>query len=178
VGSAGNDGDTPFVVGGPGAAAGAISVGDSYGGGSIFNAVRVSTPRMGTLLAADGALTAPLPPGGLTGDVVYVGAASAGLTLLAAPQGRIALVDRDGQPFSDKVRACQQAGAIGIIVGNNSPSAPTTMQGDRTGLAIPGVMISHDDGSRLKAALAAGQRVNVTLSDRSPLSAPAWSDRI
>ena len=110
--------------------------------------------------------------------MLYVGAASAGLPLLAAPQGRIALVDRDGQPFSDKVRACQQAGAIGIIVGNNSPSAPTTMQGDRTGLTIPGVMISHDDGSRLKAALAAGQRVNVTLSDRSPLSAPAWTDRI
>src|SRR5262249_51338549 len=95
VGSAGNDGDTPFVVGGPGVAAGAISVGNAYGGGAIFDAIRVNTPIMGSLLAAEGALTAPLPASGVTADVVYVGTASAGLSLFASPKGRIALVDRD-----------------------------------------------------------------------------------
>lgn len=178
VGSAGNDGNRPYVVGGPGVAAGALSVGDSYGGGTIFDTVQVNSPRLGDLLAAEGAVTAPLPPAGVTANVAYVGTASAGLSLLAAPRGRIALVDRDGQPFSDKVRACQQAGAVGIIVCNNSPSAPTTMEGDRTGLTIPGVMISHDDGARLKTALAAGQRVNVTLSDRSLAASPPWTDRL
>lgn len=178
VGSAGNDGDSPYVIGGPGVAAGAISVGNSYGGGAIFNAVRVNTPALGSLLAAEGALTAPLSASGVTADVVYVGTASAGAGLLASPQGRIALVDRDGRPFSDKVRAVQQAGAIGIIVANNSASAPTSMMGDRTGIAIPGVMIANSDGSRLKAVLAAGQRVNVTLSSQLHLAAPEWADRI
>src|SRR5205085_7440100 len=109
---------------------------------------------------------------------IYVGTASVGATLLATPQGRIALVDRDGRPYADKVRACQQAGAAGIIVINNSPSAPTTMPGDRTGITIPGVMISHDDGARLKAALASGQRVNVTLSSQLQATASEWADRI
>jgi minor extracellular serine protease Vpr len=178
VGSAGNDGDNPYFVGGPGVAAGAISVGNSYGGGPIFEAVRVNTPALGNLVAAEGALTAPLTPAGVTADLVYVGTASVGASLLAVPQGRIALVDRDGRPYSDKVRACQQAGATGIIVVNNSASAPTTMPGDRTGITIPGVMISRDDGARLKAALAAGQRVNVTLSSQWQVAAPGWTDRI
>jgi minor extracellular serine protease Vpr len=178
VGSAGNDGDNPYFVGGPGVAAGAISVGNSYGGGPIFDAVKVNTPSLGNLIAAEGALTSPLTAAGVTADVQYVGTASAGASLLAVPQGRIALVDRDGRPYTDKVRAVQQAGAIGIIVINSSPSAPTTMTGDRTGITIPGVMISREDGARLKAALASGQRVNVTLSSQLQTTASEWSDRI
>jgi minor extracellular serine protease Vpr len=178
VGSAGNDGDHPYFVGGPGVAAGAISVGNSYGGGPIFEAVRVNSPAMGNVVAAEGALTAPLTPAGITADLVYVGTASAGSVLLSSPAGKIALVDRDGRPYTDKVRGCQLAGAVGIIVINNSTSAPTTMPGDRTGITIPGVMISSDDGSRLKAVLAAGQRVNVTLSNQWQTAAAGWVDRI
>jgi subtilisin family serine protease len=178
VGSAGNDGDTPFVVGGPGVAAGAICVGNSYGGGAIFDAIHVNTPSLANLLAAEGELTAPLTATGVTADVAYVGTASAGTSLLAPPKGKIALADRDGKPFSDKVKACQQAGALGIMVINNSTSAPITMQGDRTGVTIPGLMIASDDGARLKTALAAGQRVNVTLSNQTRVASPSWADRI
>jgi minor extracellular serine protease Vpr len=88
------------------------------------------------------------------------------------------LVDRDGRSYADKVRSCQQAGAVGIIVINNSASAPTTMPGDRTGITIPGVMITRDDGARLKATLAAGQRVNVSLSNQWHADAAGWADRI
>src|SRR2546423_1029791 len=133
---------------------------------------------MSSLRAAGGALTAPLTAAGVTAEVVYVGTAGAGLSLFASARGRIALVDRDGRPFADKVKSCQQAGAVGIIVINSSASAPTTMQGDRTGLTIPGVMISREDGARVKNALAGGQKVNVTLSNQSPAASLDWADRI
>jgi minor extracellular serine protease Vpr len=138
----------------------------------------VNAPAAGTLIGAEGALTAPLTAKGVTADVVYVGSASAGVSLLASPKGRIALADRDGRPFADKVKACQQAGAVGIMVINSSPSAPTTMSGDRTGVTIPGVMVGRDDGARLKAALAAGQKLNVTLSSQGMVASPDWADRI
>src|SRR5205823_5331074 len=52
------------------------------------------------------------------------------------------------------------------------------MPGDRTGVTIPGVMISRADGERLKAVLASGKRLNVTLSSQGRAAAPAWADRI
>ena len=70
VGSAGNDGDTPFVVGGPGAAAGAISVGDSYGGGSIFNAVRDPAARARLVAQFDLERTEPEWALGFRWDIV------------------------------------------------------------------------------------------------------------
>ena len=77
--------------------------------------------------------------------------------------GKIAVVDRGSCPFVDKTQFAESAGAIAVIVINNNASAPIAMSGSGA-FGIPSVMISQADGNLLKAQLANGEKVNVTLS--------------
>lgn len=71
--------------------------------------------------------------------------------------GRIALVDRGQCNFIAKVLALQEAGALAVIVANNTNGAPTVMGGmGGDDIHIPAVMISMADGQAFKQALAAG----------------------
>jgi len=77
--------------------------------------------------------------------------------------GKIAVVDRGNCNFINKVQNAENAGAIAVIVVNNTPAAPIAMSG--SGFAgIPSVMISQVNGNLLKAKLSSGEKVNVTLS--------------
>lgn len=78
-------------------------------------------------------------------------------------EGKIVVVDRGNCPFVDKVGFAETAGAIAVIVVNNTGGAPYAMPGTGT-FDIPAVMISQADGNLLKAKLNAGETVNVTLS--------------
>ena len=112
---------------------------------------------------------APLSNPGVTGDVVLAddGAAPVadGCTALvnaAQVAGRIALVDRGGCSFALKVKLCQDAGAVGVIVADNvASSVPGGMSGTDASITIPSVRITLADGDAIKAQLGAG--VNVTL---------------
>lgn len=86
--------------------------------------------------------------------------------------GKIALIDRGGGcTFIQKVTAAQDAGAIAVIVVNNQTSAPFSMGGTGgANITIPSVMISQADGDAIKAQLAAGQTVNVTLNPSNSIS--------
>src|SRR4030095_3727317 len=84
-----------------------------------------------------GSPSPPVPPGGLTGDIVYAnpptGSADGGSTLINAADmpGKICMIDRGVIGFANKVRLCQDAGAVATVVvqsaaGSGTPH-PTVM---------------------------------------------------
>lgn len=81
----------------------------------------------------------------------------------AAISGKIALIRRGTCTFVLKVKAAQDAGAIGVIMMNNIDGTPIPMGGTDATIVIPSVMISKADGDILEAALSSGP-VNGTLN--------------
>lgn len=70
--------------------------------------------------------------------------------------GKIAVIRRGNCNFTAKVKNAQLAGAIGVIMMNNTPGQPVPMGGTDATITIPSVMISQSDGDILVAALSAG----------------------
>ncbi len=121
------------------------------------------------MMVGTAAFGPPLSNPGVTGDVALAddGAAptSDACTALvngAQIAGKIALVDRGTCTFTVKVKNCQNAGAIGVIVVNNvAGSYPPGMAGTDPTITIPAVSVSKADGDTLKAHLGSG--LNATL---------------
>jgi PA domain len=115
-------------------------------------------------------LTSP----GITGDVIQaLDAADAtgpsttdACTTITNPAfvaGKIALVDRGSCSFTVKVKNCQDAGALAVLVADNvAGSPPAGMGGTDDTITIPSVRITLADGNTIKGALAGGV-VNATL---------------
>lgn len=77
----------------------------------------------------------------------------------AAVNGKIALVDRGTCSFVIKVKACQDAGAVGVIVVDNAVgSPPPGLGGADPNITIPAVRVTQPDGALIKAALARRSR--------------------
>lgn len=91
---------------------------------------------------------------------VDVGSAAAGCNALPAGSltGKIAFIDRGTCGFSVKALNAQNAGAIGVIIGNNQGGTAVINMALTAGSVptIPSVSISQNDGTAMKAALAAG----------------------
>ena len=64
--------------------------------------------------------------------------------------GKIALVDRGTCTFNLKLANVTAAGAIGMILANNTPGAPPPVTGADTTPAIPSLLISQADGVLLR----------------------------
>jgi hypothetical protein len=75
--------------------------------------------------------------------------------LVGFPAGAVALVDRGLCFFTVKVRNAQDAGAVAVIVANNVPGAPLTMDDADPTITIPSVMVSLADGATIRAGLPA-----------------------
>jgi hypothetical protein len=108
-----------------------------------------------------GLIPVPLPATPIVGELVVADPVLAGTPLVnaAAVSNKICIVDRGGGiAFSVKINYAQAAGAIAVIVVNQSQpdSFPVIMGGTGTGITIPAVMIGKPDGDRLKAAVASG----------------------
>lgn len=72
----------------------------------------------------------------------------------AAVNGKIALVDRGVCGFAVKTKTLQNAGAIGVIIADNTAgSPPPGLGGDDATVTIPAVRITLADGVSLKNAL-------------------------
>lgn len=112
-----------------------------------------------------------VPAEGLEGDLALVddGVAptSDGCSALvngAQVAGRIAVIDRGNCTFASKAAAAQAAGAIGVIIVNNVAGVPPpSLGGSSATLTIPTVSVTQEAGTALKAQLALGNTVNVTL---------------
>lgn len=94
-----------------------------------------------------------------SGDVIVVndGSAAPSLGCAASPAGayagKIAVVDRGTCAFEIKVKNAENAGAIGVIVANNTIGL-LTMADDATVVAtIPAIMVSQADGAAIKAGV-------------------------
>jgi PKD repeat protein len=89
----------------------------------------------------------------------------------AAVNGKIAVIDRVGCLYTVKVKNAQDAGAIGVIVVQNSAAPPFKMPGADASITIPSVMISKANWDILQAEMANGP-VNVSI-----LPTPGKTDR-
>lgn len=104
----------------------------------------------------------------LTGQVVLAqnGTATDGCTAITSTvTGKIALLDRGTCTFAAKVTAAQTAGAVGVIIADNSgSSSPPLLAGAASAaITIPSLSVTHTAGVALKAAIAAGP-TSVTLT--------------
>ena len=96
------------------------------------------------------------------------------ITNAAALNGKIALIRRGTCTFVLKVKAAQNAGALGVIMMNNVAGTPVAMGGDDATITIPSIMISQEDGDLLEASLLSGP-VTATLN---PVVAGAFTGNL
>lgn len=94
----------------------------------------------------------------LTGNLMFAGLGKPEDFAGRNFQGKIALIQRGEIPFADKVKAAIGAGAMAVIVYNNTAgliSGALTQDGSL--VAIPVTMIEQSNGELLKSGLDAGQ---------------------
>ncbi|MBK7232119.1 MAG: T9SS type A sorting domain-containing protein [Saprospiraceae bacterium] len=124
-----------------------------------FFAANFGGSLSGAELTADGACAQPIQ-------------ACMALTNPSELAGKIALIDRGTCSFDEKCLFAQQAGAVGVVVMNhndlnNRGGIPFVMgvatQSIADQITIPCVMISYEDGVKLKAACASGAIINLTI---------------
>ena len=134
------------------------AIGDRYEAGDAqFGLALTPSGRAGTVVAA-------LDPG----DGASAFDACSALTNSGAVSGKIALVDRGGCNFVDKVDNAETAGAIGVIVANNVDGAPIAMglpAPPNPTIGIPSLMVRKEIGASIRAALA-----SATVTSRLQLS--------
>lgn len=156
--SAGNDGPTPFIVGGPSTTANALSV------GAMTHPTAESAEVSGSIGGADVTAVAaafnPEPEFSVdsTTPLMYaeVGTNETGCAAYTTDlTGSVALIDRGGCAFTTKIQNAEAAGADFVIVANNvAGDGAFTMGGTPTApIGINSVMVSFEDGAALKALI-------------------------
>ncbi|MBK8485082.1 MAG: T9SS type A sorting domain-containing protein [Saprospiraceae bacterium] len=134
-------------------------------------AVLVNSPGSiaGVYLFSAAGFGADLTTNVWTGDAVLADniLACQALTNAAAMNGKFAIVDRGSCEFGAKCLNAQNAGAIACVVFNNTAGAGTIVMGvGAVGgqVTIPCVMLSYEDGLKIKAEMANGT-VNMTIGN-------------
>jgi hypothetical protein len=120
--------------------------------------------------AISGRVVAALDEANSEGPTVNDGCTA--LTNASAVAGRIAMIDRGGPPapapactFAKKARNAQAAGAIGVIIVDNTREscAPPSMGGTAGDVTIPVISITAANGDLLKAQINASTGVEAAL---------------
>ncbi len=157
-------------------------------GAYLLGAPQVVVNSPAAIVTTEGVQTAsfgPLVPGtGLTGNVV-AGTDTGGagnnldgcepLTNAGAVAGNIALIVRGNCNFTVKAINAQTAGAVALMVDNNTTGLPG-MGGTDPLVVIPSVGITQALGNNMRAQLALPATVNVTLSYGSALAGTQFSN--
>ncbi|MGI2171321.1 S8 family serine peptidase [Shewanella sp. MF05960] len=157
--SAGNDGATPFVVGGPSTSANALSVG----------AMTHPTTPVGKITASAAGLELTAVAAGFNTTNTYSFDSSTSTLVVPTTNtngcvafaddidftGQIPIIDRGACNFTTKVLNAQTKGAAFVIIANNAGAA-SVMGGSDPLVTIPSVMISQEEGVALKAEIAKG----------------------
>ncbi|GMM72309.1 S8 family serine peptidase [Alteromonas gracilis] len=157
--SAGNDGPTPFIVGGPSTTTNALSVGAMTH--PTTESAEVSATLGAEEITAIAAAFNPEPEFSVdsTTPIVYAESETNATGCVAYTtdlSDSIALIDRGGCAFTTKVLNAQAAGADFVVVANNvAGDGAFTMGGTpESEVIINSVMISFEDGNTLKSAIA------------------------
>ena len=161
VAAAGNSGPAPYLVGSPSTATRAISVAALDARKTLPGAMIEAGGRKVSLIAANDAAV------GVTGVVRIVRDANGGIGLGCTAQdlgdlsGMIAVVARGVCPRVDKASAGQQAGAVAVIMVNQSEEFPP-VEGRIEGVSIP--FLGASSASSTSLAGLDGMRVQVRRS--------------
>lgn len=142
---------TTLSVSSPASAAGNYDIGTAAFGPSASSSVVAGS----VALVNDAANTdGPAPTDGCTA-----------FSNAAAIAGRIALIDRGSCTFVTKARNAQAAGAIGVVIADNTRTtcAPPGMAGVASDVTIPVISITQNDADLLKAQLSSGATVQASL---------------
>lgn len=140
---------------------------------ALTNLVTVngSGPLAGAYQGAESSFGPPIPATPITADLVLYNDGN-GITSDACQDplvpadyvGKIALIRRGSCQYTDKVQRAQDAGAVAVIVVNNTTGLPLSMTGLSTTITIPSLMVSNIDGDNFTAALTAGDTINVSIN--------------
>ncbi len=163
VASAGNSGHKDYIVGAPGSATEALSVAASVDNGDQnwkFNSSKIilgSGDQVQTMIveAIEAATTKKIAEAGdIQGRLVYAGLAATDFTdeMKASLKGNVALIDRGGVTFNEKIKRAAAAGVIGVVVITNTAGAPIAM-GTTDTFDFPAIMIRQAEGLKIKEAL-------------------------
>ncbi len=184
VASAGNSGPKDYIVGAPGTSDFAFSVAASVDNGDHNWKFDSSKIHLGTDIllveAIEAATSKPIAQAGnVTGKLVFLGLADKELTpeQVAAVTGNVAFIDRGVVEFNMKVKRAQDAGAIGVVVANNSPGNPSKM-GTRDEFKIPAIMITLEAGQKVKASMAAGLETSIEFQAQEKIEKPELIDTL
>lgn len=172
VTSAGNEGDTYYITGSPGAAGRAIAVASSVDSTDVFDGFKVNSPPAiaGIKPGSDSVNFNWAGKQPVTGALVYPPTQRSGCQAFDAGNkallaGKIALLDwtkiggQNECGSATRVTNAANAGAIGVILVYNEVKLDISISGSSR---IPSIITLQSVGAELKANLAAG--VNVTLS--------------
>jgi hypothetical protein len=172
--SAGNNGDSYYMVGEPSSANRTLSVAASYNdqAGFISNAAVIGNAP-GSIAGQKGfaIYSSSSPRNVISGNVVRAVPpdASSALTNAAQVSGNIVLIDRGVNTFADKAAKAIAAGATGIIIANNDrtgidPNNDPITQATGAETTVPDVMISKEDGDYIKGAAVFNPTTGVPLN--------------
>lgn len=172
VASAGNSGDKSYITGAPAISEDAISVAssiDNMAQNILFPTVEFKLGEESLIAeAVESDLTKKLATiDELKGEIIALGLGDADFDPAQKERikGKIALLDRGAVSFADKIRRAQEAGAIAVIIANNSDEDPIVMGGEGH-FDIPAVMIGKADASKVKTKL---QNMSVTVDLKTTL---------
>jgi hypothetical protein len=176
--SAGNSANRAFITGSPSVATSSISVAQTQVPSASIPPLIVSAPASIARIISNTA-TVPWATGSFAGNLRATSgpATPSGTDACAAlPAGSlagfVAIVRRGGCTISLKAQNVAAAGAVGMVLDNNSPGDPPSFsQGPEPGPFAPLLVVSIADGNLLRGRLAAGE--TVTVSTGAPISAVA-----
>lgn len=93
--------------------------------------------------------------------------------------GKIAIIDRGACNFTIKAKFAQNAGAIGVLVANNSGTTePAGMGGSDDTVKVPSIGLSKNDGALIYTQLNAAKPVTVTMFNTKPFKDSSWDNAI
>ena len=177
VASAGNGSDRPYKVGSPSISPGVISVAQTQVPSAKSIPLLVNAPAViaGLYSNTETLAFAPVGSNDTSGDIKTALQAGGTNNLACAPlpagslAGKIALIDRGTCSVSLKVDAAAKAGAIGVLIALVAPGdAITFSYGGGTNF-VPSLVIQQSLGISIKARLAAGETVNVSIKASAPI---------
>lgn len=185
VAAAGNSGNNPYIVGAPSTATDALSV--AAGIDDMLHNYQME----GSEISLNGVNTVIISPYAsfskkiaedevVSAAAVFIGLASGELSdeMKTEVKGKIAIIDRGGNPFTEKATNALNAGAIGVVIVQNTDDEPSNAGGSSDPMTIPVVMISKKDGQLIKDALKKGEETIFTFSKKAKFEKPELIDTI
>lgn len=163
--SAGNEGPGNYTVGSPGTADKVITVAATTNSHSFAMFLKSEALVGGQTIATTGSQGGEVKEE-ITGNYALWADFSGGdkqacSAISGKPlEGKLALIQRGNCTFAEKINNAEAAGAVGVIIYNNTEADPIPMATD--GVKIPAVMVSKAAGEQLASAEEGKRKVTIT----------------